>query len=331
MNDSTRHQQQPRRSPGDTARGHVERGARTSDASPGGLLGHLDNNRPDQRPGRPARSAESSAPSNGLSPHSSAGLAPPERSAAGIAELDAAVVALGGRVVLRRVSAAVKDGEVMAVLGANGSGKSTLVRALVGLVPLQNGEARLFGRPLSRFKDWRRIGYVPQRTTAAAGVPATVREVVTSGRLAYTGVLGRLRKSDRTAIDDALVTVGLTDRARDSVARLSGGQQQRVLIARALAAQPDLLILDEPMAGVDLANQRALADTLAGLHADGTTILLVLHELGPLAPLIDRAIVLRDGRVIHDGAPPPAIGHHADPAHDHIHPHAPAEEPGWLR
>jgi zinc transport system ATP-binding protein len=331
LSDSSPSQQQPRRPVGETARSNPQGAAPTGDASLDRGTGRLDSDRPDQKAGRPTGAAESSITSNGSAPDSSTALARSERTAATVAELDSAVVVLGGRVVLRRVSAEVEEGEVVAVLGANGSGKSTLVRALVGLVPLRDGEARLYGRPLPRFKEWRRIGYVPQRTTAAAGVPATVQEVVTSGRLAYTGVLGRLGKNDRIAIDDALATVGLSDRARDSVARLSGGQQQRILIARALAARPDLLILDEPMAGVDLANQRALADTLAALHADGTTILLVLHELGPLAPLIDRAIVLRDGRVVHDGAPPPAIGYHADPAHDHVHPHAPAEEPGWLR
>jgi zinc transport system ATP-binding protein len=301
------------------------------DVPPERRTGDTNIDRPDQKVAGSANVAESSVTSNGSMPDSSRTFARSEHSAESVAELEAAVVTLGGRVVLRRVSAEVKDGEVVAVLGANGSGKSTLVRALIGLVPLRDGEARLFAHPLSQFKEWRRIGYVPQRTTAAAGVPATVREVVTSGRLAYSGVLGRLGKRDRIAIDEALTTVGLTDRARDSVAGLSGGQQQRVLIARALATRPDLLILDEPMAGVDLANQRALADTLAGLHAAGTTILLVLHELGPLAPLIERAVVLRDGRVVHDGTPPPAVGHHADPAHDHLHPHAPAEEPGWLR
>jgi len=330
LNDSTPHQP-PRRRPGDSDRGHLEAAARTGAEPVDGSRRGADKDRADRAADSPPDGAGSLAT---LDESASPGLADPLQSehfaAASVGELDSAVVALNGRLVLRRISAEVKDGEVVAVLGANGSGKSTLVRALVGLVPLREGEARLFGRPLSRFREWRRIGYVPQRTTAAAGVPATVREVITSGRLAYTGVLGRLGKSDRIAIDDALATVGLADRGRDSVAQLSGGQQQRVLIARALATRPDLLILDEPMAGVDLANQRALADTLAALHASGTTILLVLHELGPLAPLIDRAIVLRDGRVVHDGAPPPAVGHHADPDHDHLHPHAP-EEPGWLR
>jgi zinc transport system ATP-binding protein len=266
-----------------------------------------------------------------VSPGAPDTLAQPGEATRVVAMVDGAVVALGGRTVLRNVNMTVSKGEVVALLGANGSGKSTLVRALVGLVPLDAGEAWLFGTPLERFHDWRKVGYVPQRTTAAAGVPATVRELVASGRLAHTRVFGRLTRADRAAIDAALKTVGLAGRARESVARLSGGQQQRVLIARALAAAPQLLILDEPMAGIDLASQRALADTLASLRSNGTTILLVLHELGPLASLIERAVVLRDGEIVHDGAPLPAIGYHADPGHDHVHPHAPAEEPRWLR
>jgi zinc transport system ATP-binding protein len=106
------------------------------------------------------------------------------------------------------------------------------------------------------------------------------------------------------------------------VSALSGGQHQRVLIARALAGEPELLIMDEPMAGVDLASQEILAETLREQVARGATVLLVLHELGPLEPLIDRAVVLRDGCVVHDGPPPKAVGQHALPGHDHVHPHA---------
>ena len=135
---------------------------------------------------------------------------------------------------------------------------------------------------------------------------------------------GVLRKADREAVRRALELVGMADRAKDNVDALSGGQHQRVLIARALAAEPELLIMDEPMAGVDLASQEVLARTLRGQVEAGTTVLLVLHELGPLEPLIDRAVVLRDGCVVHDGPPPRAVGQHALPGHDHVHPHAPA-------
>ncbi|WSU68547.1 metal ABC transporter ATP-binding protein [Streptomyces sp. NBC_01102] len=235
-----------------------------------------------------------------------------------------ATATLGARTVLRGVGLTVGRGEVAALLGANGSGKSTAVRSVIGQVPLTAGTVELFGTPLRRFRQWARVGYVPQRTTAAGGVPATIREVVASGRLSRT----KLRlpgKADRAAVDRAIELVGLSDRAKDSVSALSGGQHQRVLIARALAAEPELLIMDEPMAGVDLASQEILADTLREQVAAGTTVLLVLHELGALEPLIDRAVVLRDGCVTHDGPPPEALGQHALPGHDHVHPHAASE------
>ncbi|WP_327069322.1 metal ABC transporter ATP-binding protein [Kitasatospora sp. NBC_01302] len=233
-----------------------------------------------------------------------------------VIRLRGAHAALGGRPVLRGVDLRVAPGEVVALLGANGSGKSTTVKAVVGSVPLTGGERELFGTPGARFRAWHRIGYVPQRTTAAGGVPATVREVVATGRLARHGLLP-LRRRDRAAVDRALDAVGLLDRAGDSVANLSGGQQQRVLIARALVGGPELLIMDEPMAGVDLASQRVLADTLRHEVAKGVAVLLVLHELGPLEPLIDRAVLLRDGRVWHDG--PPATAPRPDGHHDHGH------------
>ncbi|MEV7844280.1 metal ABC transporter ATP-binding protein [Streptomyces cyaneofuscatus] len=242
-----------------------------------------------------------------------------------VVSLRGATATLGARPVLRGVDLTVHRGEVVALLGANGSGKSTAVRSAIGQVPLTGGTVELFGTELRRFRQWGRIGYVPQRTTAAGGVPATIREVVASGRLART----RLRwpgKADRAAVDRAIELVGLSDRAKDSVSALSGGQHQRVLIARALAAEPELLIMDEPMAGVDLASQEILAATLREQVALSTSVLLVLHELGPLEPLIDRAVVLRDGCVTHDGPPPVALGQHALPGHDHVHPHA-ADEP----
>jgi zinc transport system ATP-binding protein len=246
------------------------------------------------------------------------GTAEANSTAEALVSLRGATVSLGSRPVLHGIDLTVRRGEVVALLGANGSGKSTAVRTAVGQVRLSAGRWELFGTPGARFKDWARIGYVPQRTTAAGGVPATVREVVSSGRLARTGL--RLpRRADRAAVRHALDLVGMADRAGDSVDALSGGQHQRVLIARALAGEPELLIMDEPMAGVDLASRRILAETLRGRVAAGGTVLLVLHELGPLEPLIDRAVVLRDGRVVHESAPPSGD---LPVAHDHVHPHA---------
>ncbi|MGW0060754.1 metal ABC transporter ATP-binding protein [Streptosporangium sandarakinum] len=231
-------------------------------------------------------------------------------------------VSLDRRPVLRGIDLTVEPGEVVSVLGANGSGKSTLIRALLGLTPLTGGTTLLYGRPPARFRDWRRIGYVPQRLSVGGGVPTTIREVVASGRIARQRRFRPTSAADREATERALAAVGMTDRAGDPVQALSGGQQQRVLIARALAGEPDTYVMDEPTAGVDADSQQLLADTLSELVTQGRTVLLVAHELGPLEPLITRAVVLRDGCVCHDGPPPRAVGAHALPGHDHVHPHA---------
>lgn len=243
-------------------------------------------------------------------------------------------VAIGGRPVLRGIDLRVEDGEFVALMGANGSGKTTLVRALTQLWPLTRGTAELFGTPLDQFGAWHRIGFVPQRSTAASGVPASVWEVVASGRLSRRRLLRSLSKADQAAIRDAIDVVGLADRTRDPVSQLSGGQQQRALIARALACQPDLFFLDEPTAGVDLPNQQALARALAELKQRGATIVLVAHELGPLADLVDRAVVMRDGRIVFDGAPladhdvhDPALGGDPHTHHHHRERHLPDHAP----
>jgi zinc transport system ATP-binding protein len=232
--------------------------------------------------------------------------------------LDQVSVSIGGRPILRDVDLTVQEGEMVTLLGPNGSGKSTLVRAVTGLLPHARGTVRLFGTPIEGFSDWRRIGFVPQRSSAAGGVPATVREVVASGRVGRRRLLRPTSAADRAAVDRALDVVGLVDRSSHGISQLSGGQQQRVLIARALAGEPDLLVLDEPTAGVDLPNQQALADALGRLKANGATILLVAHEIGPMMPLIDRSVVMRDGRVAYDGPPlTQEVASHTHHDHDH--------------
>ncbi|MCW2810739.1 MAG: transporter ATP-binding protein [Friedmanniella sp.] len=233
---------------------------------------------------------------------------------------DDVTVELGGLPVLRGITFSVHAGEAVALLGGNGSGKSTLVRSLLGLVPRQRGTVELFGRPLAGFGDWARIGYVPQRSTASLS-GAKVREVVAAGRLAHRRPFLPPRPADRAAVTRALEAVGMADRAGDRLSVLSGGQQQRVLIARALAGEPELLVLDEPTAGVDLAHQEVLATLLRDSLRAGTAVMVVLHEAGALGPLVDRAVLLSEGRIAHDGPLGDLAGTFETGGHEHGHDH----------
>ncbi len=204
---------------------------------------------------------------------------------------------------LQGVTLTVGAGEFVALVGPNGSGKSTLVRLLLGLLVPDAGAVRLFGQdPRALGERWR-VGYVPQRAAAAHDLPATVREVVSAGRLGRSGWRGRLRRVDWEAIDHALEEVDLTTLRDRRLGELSGGQQQRVFIAKALAAEPELLVADEPVAGVDAESQLRFRDSLSHLVREhGGAVLLVSHELGAVADELDRVVVLKQ-RVVFDGAP----------------------------
>jgi zinc transport system ATP-binding protein len=222
-------------------------------------------------------------------------------------------------------SLSVKAGEVVALLGPNGSGKTTLLKGVLGLVDCYGGSVDLFGTPLSHFGERSLIGYVPQRQSAAGPIPVTVHELVRSGVLSGRRITRRpvrrspARSAGSSAVADALVAVGLADMADRPIVELSGGQQRRALVARALAGGATTLLLDEPFAGVDQANQHAIADALAHLVSHGATIVVVLHELGPLEPIVTRAVCLDHGVVLFDGplaAAPPRLlhlGHDHDP------------------
>lgn len=217
--------------------------------------------------------------------------------------LHGVAVGYGDRPVVENVDLVVRSGDVVALVGANGSGKTTLVRGVLGLAPVLAGQIELLGRPAASFRDRWRIGYVPQRHTVGGGVPSSVQEVVASGRLARRRLLSRATATDRAAVTEALEIVGLADRRHAPVATLSGGQQRRTLIARALAAGPDVLVMDEPTAGVDAAGQETLARTLTRLVGQGLTLVVVTHEIDPLAGLLTRVVELRDGRVVRDERP----------------------------
>jgi zinc transport system ATP-binding protein len=198
--------------------------------------------------------------------------------------------------VLRDVSLRVEPDDYLLLLGANGSGKSTLLKVALGLLEPSSGEATLFGRPATDTSARARIGYVPQRAAISARVPATVEEVVVAGR-AGRQTFGGYARADKDAARQAVERVGLRGWLGRRVGELSGGQQQRVLIARALANEPSLLILDEPTAGVDRDSQMQFAHVLRELHAAGVAIVVVAHDLGAIGQDVRRVLALHQGHL----------------------------------
>lgn len=248
----------------------------------------------------------------------SASLVPaPPPSPDAVVTLRGASFGYGEGAVLSDVDLSIRRGEIVAVVGPNGSGKSTLMKGVLGLNERVAGTVTLFGVDSGDFRDRARLGYVPQRHTLSASVRATAEEIVATGRLPRIGWLGRLRATDRQIVARALDVVGLADRAATEVSTLSGGQQRRVLIARALAGQPDVLIMDEPTAGVDAANQHVLADVLERLIRRDVTMVIVTHEPGALERLLTRVVVVDGGRLRFDGSPAEYAAARDRVHHDH--------------
>lgn len=210
-----------------------------------------------------------------------------------------AMVAYDGRPVLRSVSFDVPKGTIMGIVGPNGAGKSTLLKALLGLVRLDNGTVDIFGKPISQMRE--RVAYVPQTEAVDWDFPVTVFDVVLMGRYARLGWFGRPKQIDRDAVNDALEKVGMSDYHDRHIRRLSGGQQQRVFLARALCQQADILLLDEPFAGVDAATEHAIFDLIATLTSDGKTLLVVNHDLSVLHRF--DLVMLLNQRVVAIGPP----------------------------
>jgi len=195
-------------------------------------------------------------------------------------EVRDATFAFGDRPVVEDVSLAVEASEFLGLIGPNGSGKTTLLELVIGLRRPDSGSVSLFGEPAADRSHGERVGYVPQDVGEAAdGMPVTVAEVVRMGRYPHR-LLGRFREEDRTAVAEALERVGIADIADRRVGRLSGGQRQRAFIARALAAEADLLALDEPTVGVDAESREAFYDLLHELNDGGMTVVLIEHDIG---------------------------------------------------
>jgi zinc transport system ATP-binding protein len=222
-----------------------------------------------------------------------------------------------GQRVLEDVDLAFGEGEFVAVAGPNGGGKTTLMRIVLGLERPSEGSALLYGEPAHRFAGRRALGYLAQRSQVGGDAPATVREVVSAGRVASGRLVGRRQPDDRRLVDEAIHRVGLDALADAPVRTLSGGMQQRAFIAKALAGQPSLLVLDEPTTGVDAESQESLAELLATLHADlGVTIVYVSHEFGAVEHHVERLVLARR-TIVFDGSPRDLPGIWHDPGHVH--------------
>ena len=213
-------------------------------------------------------------------------------------------VQYGAQEVLDHVDFDVPRGDFVGIVGPNGGGKTTLLKAALGLVPTSCGEVRLFGQPLRRFRDFSRIGYVPQNVVHVdARFPATAFEVAALGRVGRRGLFRRLTDEDRSVALAAMQDVGVAHLADRLIGTLSGGQRQRVFLAKALASEPELLVLDEPTTGVDPKAREDFYGLLDRLNHDrGITLILVSHDTQAVALSAHRLIAV-NRTIVFDGDP----------------------------
>lgn len=192
--------------------------------------------------------------------------------------------------ILEDISLTILPADYCAIIGPNGGGKTTLIRLLLGLEKPTSGSLKLFGQSLKSFKRWHKVGYVPQRSAQLdQNFPATVLEVVKMGRIAKKGLFQRYSKEDFDAIENAMMKMDVMKIQDKLVGELSGGQRQRVMIARALASQPEVLILDEPNTGVDVISQQRFYKLLKELNVkEKMTIIFITHDIGVIADDIGR-------------------------------------------
>jgi zinc transport system ATP-binding protein len=208
-----------------------------------------------------------------------------------------------GQTILQNISFEIFHGEYIAIIGPNGGGKTTLIRLLLGLETPTQGSIKIFGKELQKFKQWYKIGYVPQRASLVdANFPATVEDIVKMGRVAKRGFFAGLTKEDKLKVEDAMVKMDIVHLRDKMVGRLSGGQRQRVMIARALASSPEILILDEPNTGVDVKSQQRFYALLKKLNQEeNITILFITHDIGVIADDIGRLFTInRNATICND-------------------------------
>lgn len=200
--------------------------------------------------------------------------------------------------VIHNLNFAVKERDFVGIVGSNGAGKTTLLRMIVGLLPAAEGGIELFGQPIRKFRDWERIGYVPQKNAFNPLFPATVREVIMSGLYNRKNMFRRVTRQHQQKCDDALEVMRIQDIAHKRIGQLSGGQQQRVFLARALINRPDLLILDEPTIGIDAETQASFFELITHMHAHhDMTFVMVTHDLDMVKDYLGEAPVQQNGKI----------------------------------
>lgn len=214
--------------------------------------------------------------------------------------VDEITVAYNGTPVLREVSFEVPQGTRVAVVGPNGAGKSTLFKALVGLLPLRQGRVLIHGLPLGHHLDC--VAYIPQREEVDWKFPVTASDVVMMGRYGTLGWLKRPGKSDRAVVMRSLEQMGIANLARAPIGELSGGQQQRIFLARALAQEPHILLMDEPFTGVDASTQEATLMLLDQLKAEHVTVMVSTHDLNLANARFDRVLLINRRVIAYDEA-----------------------------
>lgn len=198
---------------------------------------------------------------------------------------------------LNKVCMQVNKGDFAALVGANGAGKSTMLRLLLGQLTANSGEIFMMGHPLREFRNWREVGYVPQTGSLNLNFPATVREIVQLGLYRPVFASRPAKKARTRQVEKALETVGMRQFANRLLSNLSGGQQQRVMIAKALVNEPQLLVLDEPTAGIDAPSIESLYALLDQLNATGVTILMITHEIERMAEHFNTIFLLKNGQL----------------------------------
>lgn len=216
------------------------------------------------------------------------------------------VVRYGTVQALADVSLELSPGRIIGVIGMNGSGKSSLFGAVMGSVKAASGDIRLFGGDPARARKRNLVSYVPQSEAVDWDFPISVAEVVMTGRYGRLGVTRRPRAADRDAVARAIDRVGLVDLAERQIGELSGGQRKRVFVARGIAQEATLMLLDEPFAGVDKGSEHTIIALLRGLAAEGRGILISTHDLAGVPELCDEVILLKN-RVLFHGAPEDAL------------------------